>query len=149
MIIKKITLFVLVLAFSVIFSACSPSSQNNSNENTPTLTADSEGKTVLYFFWGEGCSHCLDEKAFLEKMKAKYPDLEVKSFETWKNKENAALFQKMAAAYGTRAGSVPATFIGDGDPFVGFSQRMEADMENRIKTCLEQGCINPGDKLYK
>ncbi len=109
----------------------------------PLLAAES---TVIYFFWGDGCPHCAHEKPFLEEMEAKYPDLEVKSFETWKNKENAELLQKMAAAYGIQARGVPATFIGNFDPIVGYADYMAADIENKIASCLESGCIDPGVK---
>ncbi|MDZ7611204.1 MAG: hypothetical protein U5L10_00375 [Candidatus Moranbacteria bacterium] len=105
-------------------------------------------KTVVYFFWGEGCPHCDEEKPFLEKMEEKYPELEIKMFETWNNKENVELFQKVAAAYGTQARGVPATFIGDSDPIVGFgsAETTGKQIEDKIKTCLEQGCVDPGEK---
>jgi hypothetical protein len=80
-------------------------------------------------------------------MKNKYSGLLVREYETWKNRDNATLLQEMAAAYGTRASGVPMTFIGEGEPFVGFAESMKAGMENRIKNCVEQGCVDPGSKL--
>ncbi len=109
--------------------------------------ADSSGKTVVYFFWGDGCPHCAVQKPFLEEMEQKYPDLVVKMYETWKDKDNAELFQEMAEAYGIQAQGVPTTFIGDLDPVVGFTESMESDMENDIKDCIEYGCIDPASKL--
>ncbi|MDZ7798706.1 MAG: conjugal transfer protein TraF [Patescibacteria group bacterium] len=103
-------------------------------------------KTVIYFFWGEGCPHCAVEKPFLEEMEQKYPELEVKMFETWKNLDNAELFQKVAAAYGIQARGVPTTFIGDFEPIVGYADYMADDIEDKIKDCIENSCVNPGVK---
>ncbi len=103
-------------------------------------------KTVIYFFWGDGCPHCAAEKPFLERMEQKYPDLEVKSFEVWHNQENAKLFQEVAKTYGIQARGVPTTFIGDFKPIVGYADYMAKDVEKKIVDCLENGCINPGIK---
>lgn len=105
-----------------------------------------EEKTVIYFFWGDGCPHCEVEKIFLEKMEQKYSDLEVKSFETWRDKDNAELFKKVANAYGIQPQGVPTTFIGDFEPIIGYADYMAEDIENKIIYCLETGCVNPGVK---
>jgi len=77
------------------------------------LTGD-PGKVTIYFFWGDGCPHCAVEKPFLEELKQKYGDkIEIKMFETWKNPDNANLFQEAAKAYGIQATGVPTTFIGE------------------------------------
>lgn len=112
---------------------------DNSDLNNPD-------KVTMYFFWGDGCPHCATQKTFLEELEEKYPDLEVKSFETWKNPENAQLFQEVAQAYGFQAKGVPTTFIGE-EHWVGFSERMEGEMEQKIKECIDSDCVNPGDKL--
>lgn len=103
-------------------------------------------KTTVYFFWGEGCPHCATEKPFLEEMEQKYPQLEVKSYETWKNKDNMELFEQVAQAYGIQARGVPTTFIGDNEPIIGFAEYMADDMESKIISCLEEGCVDPGVK---
>jgi thiol-disulfide isomerase/thioredoxin len=105
-----------------------------------------EELTTVYFFWGEGCPHCEKEKPFLEKLEEEHSDLKVEMFETWKNAENAKLLQKVAEAYGVKARGVPVTFIGNHEPVVGFSEGMKPEIEDKIKTCLEQGCVDPGEK---
>jgi glutaredoxin len=80
-------------------------------------------------------------------MKEKYPELKVVMLETYRDKDNAKIFQEIAAAYGIQARAVPAVFIGDQKPIVGFSESMKPKIEDRIKTCLEQGCVNPISKL--
>ncbi|MEM4347548.1 MAG: glutaredoxin domain-containing protein [Candidatus Altiarchaeota archaeon] len=109
-----------------------------------------ENKVVIYFFWGEGCPHCAAEKIFLDGLKVKYPQIEIKSFETWHNQENAALFVKIAEAYGTKASGVPTTFIGD-NYIVGYrgDETTGREIENLIKECIDKGgCINPEEKLF-
>jgi thiol-disulfide isomerase/thioredoxin len=134
-------ILLLIPAALILLAGCS------SNEQAVNPPDASDAKAVVYFFWGDGCPHCVTEKAFLERMKQKYSDLEVRDYETWKNPENAALLQRMADAYGVKVQGVPTTFIGDDAPFVGFAPSMEADMENRIKDCIENGCVDPGVKL--
>ena len=120
------------------------------NSNSPTgniiLSDDLAGdpdKVTIYFFWGNGCPHCEVEKPYLEEWQEKYGDqIEVKSFETWKNKKNAFLFQEVAAAYGIKAQGVPTTFIGEKN-WVGFSSSMAPEMENYIQECIEKGCESP------
>jgi thiol-disulfide isomerase/thioredoxin len=102
--------------------------------------------TTVYFFWGDGCPHCDEEKPFLERMEEKYSELEVEMMEVWSNRENAELFQKMASAYNTQARGVPATFIGGFNPIIGYSERMNGDIEKKIADCIENGCPDPGVK---
>jgi glutaredoxin/cytochrome c biogenesis protein CcdA len=111
-----------------------------------TSPISAKEKTVIYFFWGDGCPHCESQKPFLEQMKEKYKDLEVVSLEAWKNPENAEKYKIMAAAYGVEARGVPATFIGEYPPIVGYSKNMDAEIEEKISACVEKGCVNPGIK---
>lgn len=105
-------------------------------------------KVEVYFFWGQGCPHCAAEKPFLEKLKQKYPQIEVKSFEVYYNQENQALFQKVAKAYNTEVEGVPTTFIGK-DFVVGFGEEETTgrEIENLIKYCLSNPCPSPSEVL--
>ena len=144
---KLKTIYAIMMMLVILaIAGCSDNTQSNPTGNAVADTNDDPGKTTVYFFWGDGCPHCAHEKPFLEEMQEKYPDIEIKMFETWKNPENAKLFQEVAQAYGTRAQGVPTTFIGE-KHWVGYADYMGNEMESRIKDCLENGCINPGDKL--
>ena len=66
----------------------------------------------VYFFYGDGCPHCAEAEPFLEKMVEKYPDVNLHSYETWKNTDNSDLFIKMSSACGTDVIGVPTIFIG-------------------------------------
>jgi thiol-disulfide isomerase/thioredoxin len=114
-----------------------------------TNESGQDAEVVVYFFWGEGCPHCHTQKPFMESLEDKYPNLVVKSFETWNNRDNAKLFQEMASAYGARASGVPMTFIGDFEPIVGYGGQSSTGkrIEEEILYCIEHGCGNPMDKL--
>lgn len=111
--------------------------------------AAAENKVKLLFFYGKGCPHCAIEEPFLQKMEKKYPQLEVISYETWHDRANALLFSQMARAYGIEARSVPATFIGDFEPIVGYSsdELTGKEIEKRVAFCIDSGCIDPAVML--
>jgi thiol-disulfide isomerase/thioredoxin len=112
-------------------------------------TAHPDNKVTLYFFWGKGCPHCAKEEKLLKKLEAKYPELEVKSYEVWYDQENAKLFSDMAEAYGAMPEGVPTTFIGDYRPLVGYHADTGKIIEDRVIFCIRTGCINPIEKINK
>lgn len=84
-----------------------------------------EGKVCLYFFWGQGCPHCAEEKPFLDELKQRYP-VEVYEFEVYSSQENAKLWGDVCRKYGFQPVGVPTTFVGD-KAFIGFTKnRTEA-----------------------
>jgi thiol-disulfide isomerase/thioredoxin len=46
---------------------------------------------ILYLFWGDGCSHCEEEKEFLKLLYKQFPELEMRWFEIWEHPEFAKL----------------------------------------------------------
>ena len=106
-------------------------------------------KVVVYLFWSEGCPHCRDEKAFLEAMAKRYPQVDLRYFEVRGNSENAKLFSDMAEAYGVKLTGVPATFIGDAGPILGYRSdgTTGRDIEGRIQGCIRDGCPDPRERL--
>ncbi len=105
-------------------------------------------KIEIYFFWGQGCPHCAKEKPFLEELKQKYPQLEIKEFEVYYSQENRELFQKIAQAYNTQPEGVPMTFIGK-NFIVGFGSKETTgkEIENLIQKCLQTSCPSPAEIL--
>ena len=91
------------------------------------LQTDTEPLPV-YFFWGDGCPHCEEEKQFLKEMKKKYPRMKVIDYEVWYNKENAALLAKMAKAFELKTSGVPVTILGK-HAFIGFSRHSMQEIE--------------------
>jgi cytochrome c biogenesis protein CcdA/glutaredoxin len=109
--------------------------------------AYAQEKTVVYFFWSNGCSHCAAEKPFLDQLQANYTSLEVKEYEV-SNPENAQMFAKMTQAYGATDGLVPTTFVGD-KYFIGYGSYDNSGklIEEAIINCIDNGCIDPIEKI--
>lgn len=100
----------------------------------------------LYFFRGEGCSHCAEEEPFLQHLidDVYGPKLVVHEYEVWYNEENAAYAEKFAKAYGTEMTGVPLTFIGTRF-FSGFNSSYEEMFTAAIEEELAAGPIDPKD----
>lgn len=111
------------------------------------LAANSQDpqKVIVYFFWGTGCSDCAQQEALLENLKQKYPQIEIKSYETLYNRENAKIFSRIAEDYDMRLTVVPATFI-DNKVWTGYNDSFAQEIENKIEYCLENECIDPSTK---
>jgi len=109
----------------------------------PTL-GKAAGKPVeLYFFEGQGCPHCARMKSFLDGLKADYPNLTVKDFEVYFNKDNQDLFTRIGEAYGSGSSGVPMIFIGE-EAITGESYEK---LKNAVIKCSEEGCASPSSKL--
>lgn len=99
-------------------------------------------KTVLYFFWGQGCPHCEDQKKFLDRIQPANRSLEIRSYEVWHNRENALLMAEMLQARGKQVSGVPITLIHD-QVLVGFSGQTSAVLEQLLEKCRKELCIDP------
>ncbi len=112
--------------------------------------AQNEKQNVtVYFFYGEECPHCAEAKPFIDKLEDKYPELNVKRYEVWHDKENAAFFSKLSdVCNNPLPGIVPAVFI-DEQVIVGYdsNESRGQEYEDAIKICIEKGCIDPAIKL--
>ena len=139
---RKYILFLVIFIF-IFSSGCESYTGEVVKQNFTKSNA------FVYFFWGEGCPHCAKEKIFLEKLKEKYPEVKIEMFEIYYNKENAKFFVELSKAYGINAMGVPTTFIGEFDPIIGYNsdETTGVDIEEKIKYCLEKGCVSPISKL--
>lgn len=99
MIFKKLFFIFLITGFlaSLVFNFVS------AQEKLPTIT----------LFHGEECPHCKVERAFLNDLKKKMPDLEIVEYEVWHNEQNQKLFLETAEKLGIKQLAVPLTIIGD------------------------------------
>ncbi len=97
--IKKIVYFLLV--FLLFLSLATP------------VLAKENCSNVIYFFWAEGCPHCEKEMKFLEGLKQKYENIEIKSFETSENYENLQLLLTKQKEINAPLGGTPFTIIGN------------------------------------
>ena len=108
------------------------------------FAAGAEANPVeLYFFEGQGCPHCARMASYLEGLKVDYPNLIVKDFEVYFNKENQDLFEKMGAAYNADTGSVPTLFVDD-EVIKGEAYEK---VKNAVERCSTEVCISPASKI--
>jgi len=107
-----------------------------------------KNNVTIYYFYGDGCPHCADAKPFLQSLESKYPELTIKSFETWYNKSNADLFIDMSAACGTKVVGVPTFFIGH-KPIIGFdnAEGKGKEIEEAVIKYIEEGGVDLMDRL--
>jgi len=90
-------------------------------------------KIEINFFYSPTCPHCAAEKPFLEELKQKYPEVEIKEF-SLSNKENTDLLTKFYKNYKVPSniyGFVPMTFIGE-KYFLGFNDDIEKEIEDYV-----------------
>lgn len=102
------------------------------------------GRTVIYFFWGDGCPHCAAAKPFLARLAQTYPGVQVRDFEVWNNAANREPFIKMAAKFGFEPSAVPTIFIGE-RYWVGFAEKpLGQEIEAYVAACALSGCPDAG-----
>jgi len=67
----------------------------------------------IYFFWGDGCPHCAEEKPFLENLEKKYSNVKVHDFETWGSSQNRELLARVGDSLQMNIQGVPFTVVGE------------------------------------
>lgn len=109
-----------------------------SEEVSEETTGDDSKEVNVYFFRGQGCSHCAEAEEWFKSIEEEYGSyFKVVDYETWYNEDNAKLMQEVADARGEKAEGVPYIIIGD-QSWNGFSQSYTEDMINQIKTVYAQ-----------
>jgi len=78
---------------------------------------------------------------FFDSIKDKYPQMNLTLKEIYFNKENALLMEEFCRRCNTTLEGVPTVFIG-GKAYVGFSYALAAQIESKIKSCIETGECN-------
>lgn len=108
-------------------------------EGEEETSATADGKEVtLYFFRGEGCSHCAEFEAWLDEIEPEYGNLfNVVDYETWYNEENANLMQKVAEARNEKAEGVPYIIIGN-KSWNGFAEDYKSEIISEIQSLYEK-----------
>jgi len=106
------------------------------------------GKTVMYFFWGDGCPHCASFKPILEELVKKYPGFELQEYEVWYDDNNLNFLQAVAKKFGIEVSGVPTLFIGD-QTHTGFSEQLAAEVEQTIAACVANGCADAAEGVAR
>jgi thiol-disulfide isomerase/thioredoxin len=116
----------------------------------PAFTAQdsaNSGKQVnLYFFWSEGCPHCLLEKSFLKKLQARNPGLRIHAFEVSKDRENLDLFHRVARKLQVEVAGVPFTVVGR-DYFIGWQS--DETTGSALEAAVRKNLEKPGGDVMQ
>ncbi len=89
----------------------------------------------ILFFWGVGCPFCEAQKPLIEQLAGQYPQVELKSYEVYHDRDNQALFLDLINQHGVTSRSVPMTFIGERH-WVGFRDIFMDEMKTEIDRLL-------------
>jgi hypothetical protein len=100
----------------------------------------------IYFFWGDGCPVCANQKEFHVALKEAFPNAVVHDYEVYYVTANRSFMEAMAAAYGRSVSGVPMTFIGD-EAWVGFSQPIAQQMVASVERYSGYRAPDPIDRL--
>ncbi|MFP4656365.1 MAG: hypothetical protein ACLFNK_02195 [Candidatus Woesearchaeota archaeon] len=121
---------------------------NKSEERTVINDIEEDPEKVqVYFFWGDGCSFCTDQKKFFEEMDDEImEDVQIMEFELYNSKKNAEFWEEFTAAHAETAHAIPVTFIGD-EAWRGFPEQYGPQMVDKIEECVEEGCESPLEAL--
>lgn len=104
-------------------------------------------KVPLYFFRGEGCSHCAEAEEWFESIQEEYGEyFEIKDYETWYNEDNADLMQRVADARKESADGVPYIIVGN-KSWNGFTDSYKDEILSEIKEVYAQDVAERYDIL--
>lgn len=102
------------------------------------IAKDEESKeAIVYFFRGEGCSHCAEFESWLEEIEEEYGKyFEVKDYETWYDEDNQALMKQVAEARGEEADGVPYIIVGN-KTWNGFADEYKDEILDEIMSLYD------------
>ncbi len=124
---KKFKLFLIVLTTILLlpFSVFAEETETTSKEDT--------NKVNVYFFRGDGCSHCAEAEEFFDSIQEEYGKyFNLVDYETWYNEENSKLMEKVAGELGDEVSGVPYIIIGE-KTWNGYTSEYGDEIKETIK----------------
>ena len=96
-------------------------------------TDSSNDKINIYFFRGEGCSHCQEAEEFFDSIKDEYSKYyNLVDYEVWYNQDNQELMNNVADFLGQDVRGVPYIIIGK-KTWKGYSSDYDEEIKQAIK----------------
>ena len=87
---------------------------NNTEVNTTIKDDEKNSKIILYMFHGSTCPHCVNAIATIkEERNTTFKNVEIRTFEVRKNKDNSELYKKVTDKLKVNVNSIPYFVIGD------------------------------------
>lgn len=96
-----------------------------------------EQKTTMHFFWDEGCPHCTNQKPYNELLQQEFENLEIKSYEPFKNQEARTKYFELTRERGIEPRGVPLTIIND-KVWQGFSQQTYEEIKKELQNTNQE-----------
>lgn len=125
-------LYLIVLLLAAAITVCAVIFGGQILQALPFLSQPqigSDGLTV-YYFYGDGCSHCHNVTPFIKSLQEKYPDVDFRILETWNNENNYKLLTLLNHRIGREEFGVPEVIIGN------FSLLGEKDIRAGVETAI-------------
>ena len=111
------------------------------------LPASAEQNVVnVYIFEGEGCPYCARALEHLGELAEQDERIVIHAFEIYENLENRDIFFAFGERYGFEPQYVPTIFVGN-QYWVGFSDTIQAEMDQKIQACLDKPCVDFGREI--
>lgn len=106
-----------------------------------TTGARAVERVDVYLYWAIGCPHCEREIAFLKRVEAGEPRMQVHYLEVSRDAANRRAFKAVAERLALEELSVPLTLVGDA-PMVGYAtdETSGAELMRRIAYCMASAC---------
>ena len=99
----------------------------------PFTTLAKSEKVKVYFFRGEGCSHCAEAEEFFKSIQDEYGKyFKIVDYEVWNDEDNADLMEEVAKVRGEEASGVPYIIIGD-QSWNGYASDYDDAIKAKIK----------------
>ncbi len=97
-------------------------------------------RDCLYYFYGKDCTGCQTSNQYIQELRTKYPQLDIKSYEVYHNEQNKALFKSYLTSYNIvpDAQGIPAV-ITRSSYFIG-QKSISTFLEKYIKDNEESSC---------
>lgn len=87
----------------------------------------------LYLFHSKDCSHCKEERVWLEELSKEYEYVNIYEYEVTRDKDNSKILDKVKFRFNTTDPHVPFTVVGD-KYWIGFNENTKSG----IKTIIER-----------
>ncbi len=130
---KKIIQFIIIAIFLI----------------TPFFTTQAAYNINLYFFYGDGCPHCVKEEKFLDKLEQENKSIKIHRYETWHNSDNAKLLGEIVKKLDLNVRGVPVLIIGE-ETIVGYYSDEVTGQKilNIVYDYVENGCMDPVATIF-
>ncbi len=137
---KKLKNLFFVLIASLLFIPLGVFAEGEDEESVTTTGEELSKEVIVYFFRGQGCSHCAEAEEWFKSIEDELGDkFEIHDYEVWNDPDNSELMEKVAKARGEEdtATGVPYIIIGD-QSWIGFTSDYKNEIKSKINKMYEQ-----------